>query len=98
MFNYEPLKIKFIIDISKQKTFFDFDEQKDKMILFSTDSVVILTNVCILLSKELYDHYNSLQIKNKCVNIKNIANFNKIINNRKSFLINENNYKNTGIY
>lgn len=89
--NYEPSKIKFLIDISKENIATTINEQIEKLILSST-TAVIFTNVYILLSEELYNSSHNLpNIKNQCVNIENINNLAKIINNRTPFIVKEEN-------
>lgn len=91
MTNYEPTKIKFLIDISKENIIANMNEQIEKLILSST-TAVIFTNVYILLSEELYNYYRELpNIKNQCINIEKIDNLVKIINGRIPFVIKEEN-------
>lgn len=91
MTNYEPSKIKFLIDISKENTDVNIYEQITQLIL-SSIMVVIFTNVYILLSEELYNSINNLpNFKNQCINIENINNLPKIINNRTPFIVKEEN-------
>jgi hypothetical protein len=89
MINYEPKKMKFIIDISKDYDGVNFKDQIEKFIL-SSIVTVIFTNVYILLSEELYNLLKDIpDIKNQCVNIENINDSNKILNNRTPFVIDQ---------